>query len=71
MYTLSAMLLLLVSFFRLKRSEADFADIYRFAQVESRTWGRPFRTSGSVVVILGIVIGGLEIALLVLVMHLG
>lgn len=71
MYTLTAIFLLVASFFRHKRSEDDFADIYRLAQDGSRIWGRPFRTSGAVVLTLGIIAGGLEVALLVLVMDLG
>lgn len=79
LYVILAVLLLLVSLHRAKRSDADFADIYKPAPADTiasaidpspRIWGRPFRTSGQVVVLVGIVVVGLYAALFACVLKL-
>lgn len=82
-YVVLAVLLLLISFYRGRRSDHDFADIYRpvytivpndptsaLAPVGPRLWGRPFRTSGDFVVLVGMVVTGLYLALFIFVMKL-
>lgn len=81
LYVILAVLLLLVSFVRRRRSDHDFADIYRpIARIVStggakhkqnpKIWGRDFRTSGDVVIVVGLVVTGLYLALFVLIMKL-
>ncbi|GAA6044392.1 hypothetical protein JCM8097_002085 [Rhodosporidiobolus ruineniae] len=79
-YVILAILLSLIAHFRRRRSDHDFADSYRPPRPEEETrkkaserlWGtRGFRTSGDVVALIGVVCGGLYVALFVLVMRLG
>ncbi|GAA5899525.1 hypothetical protein JCM6882_001140 [Rhodosporidiobolus microsporus] len=78
-YVILSILILLIAQLRRKRSDHDFADMFRPADPEAaskskkaseRSWGREFRTSGDMVVLLGVVCAGLFIALFVLIVRL-
>ncbi|GAA6018328.1 hypothetical protein JCM10207_000807 [Rhodosporidiobolus poonsookiae] len=77
-YVILAILMLIVAQMRRKRSDHDFADMFRPSgpgaskqkKASERLWGREFRTSGDVVVLVGCLCTGLYIALFVLVMRL-
>ncbi|GAA5840531.1 hypothetical protein JCM11251_007610 [Rhodosporidiobolus azoricus] len=70
-YVILSILILLIAQTRRRRSDHDWADIYRpldpertspLRKASERLWGREFRTSGDTVVLLGIVVaeqGGL------------
>ncbi|KAM0749321.1 hypothetical protein T439DRAFT_327041 [Meredithblackwellia eburnea MCA 4105] len=75
LYVILATLLLLLSLKRKRRSDHDFADQYKTslpprAEDGSRIWGRPFQTSGEVVLTIGVATAGLIVALFVSVMRL-
>ncbi|GAA5933830.1 hypothetical protein JCM3775_000298 [Rhodotorula graminis] len=78
MYVILAMLVMLIGQLRRRRSDHDFADSHRpatdpqaaAARANDRLWGRDFRTSGDVVVLLGLVCAALYIAIFVSIMQL-
>ncbi|GAA5838995.1 hypothetical protein JCM9279_002561 [Rhodotorula babjevae] len=77
MYVILAMLVMLIGQLRRRRSDHDFADSHRpataaqaAARANDRIWGREFRTSGDVVVLLGIVCAALYIAIFASIMQL-
>ncbi|GAA5964479.1 hypothetical protein JCM21900_002390 [Sporobolomyces salmonicolor] len=80
LYVILSILLLLIAQYRRRRSDHDFADINfphplsnsptQPAKASERLWGRAFRTSGDMVVLIGIACTVLYIALLVLIMRL-
>ncbi|GAA5896375.1 hypothetical protein JCM5296_002715 [Sporobolomyces johnsonii] len=80
LYVILSILLLLIAQYRRRRSDHDFADINRPqlppnsptqpARASERLWGRAFRTSGDMVVLIGIACTVLYIALFVLIMRL-
>jgi hypothetical protein len=72
-----ALLILVIAYTRSYRSDKDFSDAaaqgVRTDVIDphgERIFGRPFRTSGNQVVLLGGLVIGTEIALLVLIMML-
>ncbi|GEM12565.1 hypothetical protein Rt10032_c22g6582 [Rhodotorula toruloides] len=76
-YAIMSILLLLIAGYRRRKSDHDFADIHRpemttaaAVKASERVWGRDFRTSGDVVVLLGVVCTTLYVALFALVMQL-
>ncbi|GAA6051407.1 hypothetical protein JCM3770_000503 [Rhodotorula araucariae] len=76
-YVILAVLVMLIAQLRRRRSDHDFADTHRpsdpaqaSVQASQRIWGREFRTSGDVVVLLGVVCTALYIAIFVLIMQL-
>ncbi|BGP51477.1 hypothetical protein JCM10450v2_007419 [Rhodotorula kratochvilovae] len=76
-YVILAVLVMLIAQLRRRRSDHDFADTHRpsdpaqaAVQASQRIWGREFRTSGDVVVLLGVVCTALYVAIFVLVMQL-
>ncbi|BGP11102.1 hypothetical protein JCM10049v2_007001 [Rhodotorula toruloides] len=76
-YAIMSMLLLVIVQYRRRRSDHDFADIHRpemntptVVKASERIWGREFRTSGDVVVLLGVVCTALYMALFALIMQL-
>jgi hypothetical protein len=82
LYVILAAFLLCISFFRRKRSNHDFADVHREPLLvstgsrnqpqaaQARIWGRPFRTSGTEVIVLTATVLALEVALFVLIVKL-
>ncbi|KAM0747516.1 hypothetical protein T439DRAFT_292826, partial [Meredithblackwellia eburnea MCA 4105] len=77
LYVILASLLLLTSLKRKQRSDDDLADNFKsslpstqVSQDGKRIWGRPFKTSGVVVVLIGVVCVGLYGALFACVMRL-
>ncbi|GAA5866104.1 hypothetical protein JCM3774_000030 [Rhodotorula dairenensis] len=78
-YVIMSCLLLLIAQLRRRRSDHDFSDKYRTedplalpgVKASERLWGtRPFRTSGDIIVLLGVVCAALYIAIFVLIMRL-
>ncbi|GAA5962274.1 hypothetical protein JCM8115_004276 [Rhodotorula mucilaginosa] len=78
-YVIMSCLLLLIAQFRRRRSDHDFSDKYRTedpialpgVKASERLWGtRPFRTSGDIIILLGVVCAALYIAIFVMIMRL-
>ncbi|KWU41668.1 hypothetical protein RHOSPDRAFT_22570, partial [Rhodotorula sp. JG-1b] len=78
-YVIMSCLLLLIAQFRRRRSDHDFSDKYRTedpialpgVKASERLWGtRPFRTSGDIIILLGVVCAALYVAIFVMIMRL-
>ncbi|GAA5942504.1 uncharacterized protein JCM15063_000018 [Sporobolomyces koalae] len=86
LYVILSILLLLISQVRRRRSDHDFADVNRpplaepvvedgtserpKAAIVDRIWGREFRTSGDMVVLIALACSALYIAIFVLILKL-
>jgi hypothetical protein len=83
LYVILSILLLLIAQYRRRRSDEDFTDLYRRGRDENengddtmrvkaseRIWGREFRTSGDMVILIGLTCTALYVAMFVLVMKL-
>ncbi|KAK9894853.1 hypothetical protein P389DRAFT_85436 [Cystobasidium minutum MCA 4210] len=73
-YVVMAALLILISIARRRQSMHDFADQYQkgpdYRPGGKRYWGREFKTVGNLVIFLCCAIGGLELAVLVVLMRM-
>lgn len=81
LYVILSILLLLIAQYRRRRSDHDFADIHRplasttmaldeLPKAAERVWGREFRTSGDMVVLIVLTCTALYIAIFVLILKL-
>ena len=81
LYVILSILLLLIAQYRRRRSDHDFADMYRPATLSTmdlkelpkaseRVWGRSFKTSGDMVVLIVLTCTALYVAMFVLVLKL-
>lgn len=76
LYVILSILLLLIAQYRRRRSDHDFADINRPSideippKASERVWGREFRTSGDMVVLIALTCTALYVAMFVLILKL-
>ncbi|GAA5827565.1 hypothetical protein JCM5353_001618 [Sporobolomyces roseus] len=79
LYVILSILLLLIAQYRRRRSDHDFADINKpestltsedLPKAAERVWGRAFRTSGDMVVLISLTCTALYVAMFVLVLKL-
>ncbi|KZT03260.1 uncharacterized protein LAESUDRAFT_762046 [Laetiporus sulphureus 93-53] len=77
-YCVLAVLLFVISYFRRRHSDHDFADLHKgktcekaiptVGQTGKRSYGRPFTTAGQIVVAVAVIVATVEIGLLVLIL---
>ncbi|GAA6018675.1 hypothetical protein JCM11491_001256 [Sporobolomyces phaffii] len=79
LYVILSILLLLIAQYRRRRSDDDFADMNRPAstwdlhelpKASERIWGREFRTSGDMVILIVLTCTALYVAMFVLILKL-
>ncbi|GAA5844744.1 hypothetical protein JCM3766R1_005263 [Sporobolomyces carnicolor] len=81
LYVILSILLLLIAQYRRRRSDHDFADVHRpsalsatdpgeLPKASERIWGREFRTSGDMVVLIVLTCTALYVAMFVLILKL-
>ena len=79
LYVILSILLLLIAQYRRRRSDHDFSDMHRaesnmnvrdLPKAADRVWGRAFRTSGDMVVLISLTCTALYLAMFVLVLKL-